>query len=563
MAELRRKTKLGELLLTQGLVTQDQLRIALLEQSRTKTPLDKLLVQLSFIQDAALRDAVAASHGAESIDLNSISPDPTALKWIPEATARRHRAIPVAFDENMATLSIAMTDVSDLLALDRLSAQVGSEIQIKPLLASEAQLEACLDRFYGYELSVDSILEEIETGERDYGHLAASSQDYAQPMIRLVDALLKDAINRRASDIHLEPEHTFLRIRYRIDGVLHTVRSLHSTHRQAITGRIKILAGMDIAESRLPQDGHFTQQISGRNIDFRVASHPTIHGENLVLRVLDRDKAIIPLDQLGASPTLVQQVRRVMTRPEGLIIATGPTGSGKTTTLYSMLSSLNDESVNIMTLEDPVEYPLGLLRQTSMPEAHQLDFAAGIRSILRQDPDIILIGEMRDQETADMAFRAAMTGHRVLSTLHANSAVGAVVRLLDLGISAEIIAQNITGIMAQRLVRTLCPHCKVADTQDDQIYTQMNLEPGTVYRAVGCGHCHASGYLGRRPIMELLTVDAELESLIVQGANKQELLQNAMTRGYTPLARDGLRLVADGQTSLQELARVVDIFQLA
>jgi type II secretory ATPase GspE/PulE/Tfp pilus assembly ATPase PilB-like protein len=562
MSALRRKTGLGESLLRQGLITQDQLRIALLEQSRTQAPLDKLLVQLGFIRDTVLRDAIAASHGAQSIDLSTITPNPAALRLIPEALARRHRALPVAFDEPTATLSLAMADISDLMALDQLAAQVGPSVRINPLLASEAQLAAGLDSFYGDDLSVAGILEEIETGAPNHS-MAATAQEYAQPVIRLVDALLKDAIKRRASDIHIAPEHTFLRIRFRIDGVLQTAHSLHVTHRQAITCRVKILAGMNIAENRLPQDGRFSQQISGRNIDFRVASHPTVHGENIVLRVLDRDKAIIPLDQLGAAPIIVAQLRRLMAQPEGLIIATGPTGSGKTTTLYSMLSSLNDESVNLMTLEDPVEYPLELMRQTSMPETHQLDFAAGIRSILRQDPDIILIGEMRDRETTEMAFRAAMTGHRVFSTLHANSAIGAVARLLDLGISAEIVGQNIHGILAQRLVRMLCPHCKASSTPDAEICEQLHLGPGPVYRAVGCEHCHSTGYYGRRPIMELLTVDGELETLIARRASKHEMLQSATVRGYTPLVRDGIRLVASGHTSLEELARVVDIFQPA
>ena len=281
-------------------------------------------------------------------------------------------------------------------------------------------------------------------------------------MVRLVDALLVDAVKRGASDIHFEPEYAFLRIRYRIDGVLETVRSLHKTYMPGITVRIKVISDMNIAETRAPQDGRLSLTLNGRPIDFRVSTHPTIHGENIVLRILDREKSIISLDKMNLPTATLTRLSLMLARPEGILVVTGPTGSGKTTTLYSLLSQVNDETVNIMTLEDPVEYPLTLMRQTSVNEAVKMDFANGIRSMMRQDPDIILVGEIRDHDTAEMAFRAAMTGHQVFTTLHTNSALGAFPRLLDIGILPDIMAGNIIGVIAQRLVRVLCVHCKEA-----------------------------------------------------------------------------------------------------
>ncbi len=275
-----------------------------------------------------------------------------------------------------------------------------------------------------------------------------------------MDALLTDAVKRDASDIHFEPELSFLRIRYRVDGILRQIRALHKSYWAAMAVRLKVIAGMNIAETRAPQDGRITLNISGRQIDFRVAAQPTIHGENIVLRILDRQKSIVPLDNIGLDETQLDQLKLMIARPEGIILVTGPTGSGKTTTLYSMLNHINEEGVNIMTLEDPVEYPMAMIRQTSVAEAAKLDFANGIRSMMRQDPDVILVGEIRDGDTAEMAFRAAMTGHQVYSTLHTNSAIGSIPRLLDIGVLPDIMAGNIIGVVAQRLVRRLCVHCR-------------------------------------------------------------------------------------------------------
>jgi len=564
ISEARRKMRLGELMVQQGLISQDQLRIALMEQDQNNIPLGRQLVRLGFVTEAMVRDLVAHTIGQESVDLASVIADAEALKLVPEEFARRHHILPIAFEDAAKSLVVAMADMFNVVALDQLRAMLGGQIQIKPVLAGEAQLEEHIDQFYGYELSVDGILREIETGEIDYGSLqTAAGEEYTQPVVRLVGALLMDAVKRGASDIHFEPEYAFLRIRYRIDGVLQQIRSLHKTYWPGIAVRVKVISGMDIAETRAPQDGRIGITLCGRNIDFRVASHPTIHGENIVLRVLDREKSIVPLERMGLRTEVLDQLKVMMARPEGIVIVTGPTGSGKTTTLYSLLSFLNTESINIMTLEDPVEYPVTMMRQTSVAEVNKVDFANGIRSIMRQDPDVILVGEMRDHDTAEMAFRAAMTGHQVFSTLHTNSALGTFPRLLDIGISPDIMAGNIIGVVAQRLVRVLCTHCKEAYEPSAEEQHVLGLKAGAasskIYHNVGCKRCNYTGYRGRMALLELLRIDSDLDSLISRRAHMDELREAAIEKGFTMLAEDGIRRILEGYTTLAEVSRVVDL----
>ncbi len=562
MAEQRRKLRLGELMVQQGLISQDQLRIALMEQDQNNIPLGRQLVRLGFVTEAMVRDLVAHTIGQESIDLSSVVADAEALKMVPEEFARRYQLLPIAFEEFSKILVVAMSDMFNVVALDQLRSMLGGQIQVKPALAGEAQLEEHIDQFYGYELSVDGILREIETGEIDYKSLQGGGEEYTQPVVRLVGALLMDAVKRGASDIHFEPEYAFLRIRYRIDGVLQQIRSLHKSYWPGIAVRLKVISGMDIAETRAPQDGRLQITLIGRPIDFRVASHPTIHGENIVLRVLDREKSIIPLDRMGLRDETLEQLKLMMTRPEGILVVTGPTGSGKTTTLYSLLSFVNTEAVNIMTLEDPVEYPVTMMRQTSVNEVNKVDFANGIRSIMRQDPDIILVGEVRDNDTAEMAFRAAMTGHQVFTTLHTNSALGTFPRLLDIGIAPEIMAGNIIGVIAQRLVRVLCVHCREAYAPDAEECRLLGIKAGSkhqIFRHKGCKRCNYNGYRGRMAIIELLRIDSELDSMIARRAHLDELRTVAREKGFLTLAEDGVRRVLEGVTSLAEVSRVVDL----
>ena len=562
MAEQRKKLRLGELLVQQGLITTDQLAIALAEQRHNNIPLGRLLVRLGFVTETAIRDIMARTIGQESIDLSQVIADPEALKLVPQEFARRNRILPIAFHTRDQVLTVATTEIFNVVAMDQLRAMLGSEIEIKTQLAAEAQLEDYIDQFYGYELSVDGILKEIETGEIDYDSLQAEGDEYTQPMVRLINALLVDAVKRGASDIHFEPEYAFLRVRYRIDGVLETVRSLHKTYMPGITVRIKVVSDMNIAETRAPQDGRLSLTLNGRPVDFRVSTQPTIYGENIVLRVLDREKSIISLDRMNLPAGIPEKLALMLARPEGILIVTGPTGSGKTTTLYSLLAQVNDETVNIMTLEDPVEYPLTLMRQTSVNEVARMDFANGIRSIMRQDPDIILVGEVRDKETAEMAFRAAMTGHQVFTTLHTNSALGVFPRLLDIGIQPDIMAGNIIGVIAQRLVRTLCPSCKEAyepQREERMLLGELATQCPVLYRPVGCRQCDDKGYKGRTAIMELLVMDTDMDELVARRSTARELRTAAAAKGLKPLAEAGLARVIDGVTTLGEVSRAVDL----
>ncbi|HEY6863413.1 MAG TPA: ATPase, T2SS/T4P/T4SS family [Burkholderiales bacterium] len=556
------KRHIGQILIAQGILTEDQLRIALLEQLKTNQPVGKLLVNLGFVSEATLRDALSEKLGLQSVDLTQIVVDSVALKLVPRDFARRHHIFPVALDRETRKLIIALADTNNIVALDQVRAHLRGEFELETRLAGETEIARAIEQYYGHDFSIDGILHEIETGEIDYQSLQASGDAYSQPVVRLISALLADAVERAASDIHFEPEQNFLRIRYRIDGVLRQIRSLHKTYWPAMAVRIKVMSKMNIAETRAPQDGRISLTLTGRAVDFRVSSQATTHGENIVLRILDRQKGIVPLDGLGLAQEQLALLKKMIARPEGLILVTGPTGSGKTTTLYSVLNHINTDGLNIMTLEDPVEYPMTLIRQTSINEAAKMDFGNGIRSLMRQDPDVILVGEIRDEDTATMAFRASMTGHQVYSTLHTNSAVGAVPRLLDIGIVPDILAGNIIGIVAQRLVRRLCKHCKQPHepTPAERALLGSDGERSPkLYRAVGCDQCDYQGYKGRMAIMEILKMDAELDELVAHRATGRELQKTAVAKGFRTLADDGVRRVLDGSTSLEELIRVVDL----
>ena len=556
--------RLGDLLVETGIITQDQLVIALKEQKNSDLPLGKLIVKLGFATDKVINDAISKSTGQETIDLSKIVPDDDVQQLIPKDLARRYKILPLSIDEANASLTIAMSDTYNVQALDRIKIYLKGKYDLNVLLAGESEIEDAIDHFYGYTLSVDAIVQEIETGKADLNTDIGEATEYSHPLVRLVDALLADAVKRGASDIHFEPEEGFYRIRYRIDGVLRQIRALHSNYSAGITVRLKVLSGMNIAENRAPQDGRISLTYSGRQIDFRVASQPTMHGEDIVLRVLDRKKGIVPLEKLGLHHDALSELKLMMSRPEGIILVTGPTGSGKTTTLYSIINYLASESVNIMTLEDPVEYPLAMIRQSSVNEAVKLDFASGIRSMMRQDPDIILVGEVRDADTAEMALRAAMTGHQVYSTLHTNSAVGAIPRLIDLEVPPSIMVGNIIGIVAQRLVRLLCPHCKEEYEPSEIEMILLSIDEDAedipnIYRATGCEKCEYIGYKGRISLLEILRVDEDIDELIVKRASNREITNMALEKGFIPIADDGIRRIIEGVTSLDEVSRVIDL----
>ncbi|HQS57274.1 MAG: secretion system protein E [Gallionellales bacterium 35-53-114] len=553
---------MGQLLVSKGVISEDQLRIAVQEQHKNHQPIGSLLVRLGFLSEATIRDVLSENLGKESVDLTTVIIDSAAVALIPKDVARRYQLLPLSVDTANKILILAIADPDNILALDQVRALLHGEYQLITQVASESDIVRAIDQYYGFELSIDGILHEIEPGDMEYQTINQGVTEFSQPVVRLIDALFTEAVQQGASDIHFEPENSFLRIRYRVDGVLRQVRSLHKSFWPAMVVRMKVMSGMNIAETRAPQDGRMSLRLSGRPIDFRVASHPTTHGENLVLRILDRQKGIVAINQIGLDEEALTTLKLIIAKPEGIILVTGPTGSGKTTTLYSVLNHVNTESVNIMTLEDPVEYPIPLIRQSSVNEAAKLDFASGIRSMMRQDPDIILVGEIRDHPTAEMAFRAAMTGHQVYSTLHTNSAIGAIPRLLDIGILPDIMAGNIIGIIAQRLVRVLCPHCKYSYHPDATERKLLGIHPNddvTLYRAAGCDLCYHQGYKGRLAIMELLKMDSDLDDLVAHRASIRDLKQAALDKGFRPLASDGLQRVLQGITSLSEVARVVDL----
>ncbi len=555
--------RLGERLIRQGYINQDQLNIALTEHKRSGQKLGETLVALGFVSVEVIREVVGAYVGYTSMSLKDVVPDPRAIALVSETFAHNYLVMPISLSGN--TLKVGMSNPGDILLLDKLKRHLqGAEIRLEPVLVVENEIQNAIDNYYGYELSIEGILKELETGQADLTTITAGNE-YSQPMVRLVDNLLTDAVKRNASDIHFEPEEDYIRIRYRIDGVLQQIRLLHKMFWSGLVVRLKVMSDLDLTEQRIPQDGRMTLIVQGRRIDFRVSSLPGTHGENFVLRILDREKGIVPLDDLGLAKKAYDDLKLMIARPTGILLVTGPTGSGKTTTLYSILNELNDIGVNIMTLEDPVEYPMSMIRQTPVNEEIGMGFAAGIRALLRQDPDIILIGEIRDGETAEMAIRAAMTGHQVFATLHTNSAIGAIPRLLDIGVSRSILSGNIIGIVAQRLVRKLCKHCKQpyeAEEIEKKLMGVPSNEPLTICAAVGCEHCNDTGYKGRLGLLETLRFNAEMDALLLDGASQTTLLEVAYKNGFINMSQAGLNWVKAGETTLDEISRVVDLTEL-
>lgn len=552
----------GDLLISKGLISDDELKLALVEQRKTGRKLGEILEYMGFLTQDALRDTVGQSVGFRTISLAGIIPDPQALSFIQEPFARAHKVMPIAYDAEDRLLKVALPNPEDIITVDKLRRHIQNrDMRLDYYVASEKEILEIIDHYYGYELSIDGILKELETGEVNV-MVMTQEDEYSHPVVRLANSLLTDAVKQNASDIHFEPEEFFIRIRYRIDGVLKQIRLLHRSFWPALLVRLKIIAEMNISETRLPQDGRISLSVAGRRIDFRASAQPTLHGENLVLRILDREKGIVPLKDLGLQVDVLQEIQYMMAKPIGIFLVTGPTGSGKTTTLYSILNQLNEVGINIMTLEDPVEYPMAMIRQTNVNDDIGLTFSNGIRSLMRQDPDVILVGEIRDEDTATMAVRAAMTGHQVYATLHANSVFGAIPRLLDIGVEKSILSGNIIGIIAQRLVRKLCRHCceeYEASEFEKQLMGKDTHEIVKLKKSIGCQHCSHTGYKGRVSVVEVLRFDADLDEMVLQGISGRPFVECARSKGFQSMAMMGFRLVEDGTTSLEELARVIDL----
>ncbi|NBV06924.1 MAG: type II/IV secretion system protein [Proteobacteria bacterium] len=554
---------IGLKLLEQKVISDDQLEIATKERARLNNSqtIGAILVDLGFVSEGALSEILNESTGVTKFDIKSSIIDSRLVKKVPKDFAIHNKLIPISYTKE--SITIGMSDIFDIVAIDQLRRFFPPNFKIIPVYIAEVDILHAIDQYYDYEMSIEGILKEIENSKGN--NINDESQlrgDYRSPMVRLVDAILTDAVHRGASDLHFEPEPLFLRIRYRIDGKMVQIRSIHRDYWSAIAVRLKILSGMNIAESRKSQDGHTNSEILGRKIDFRVSTQPTINGENIVMRILDEKQSIVSLEALGYNSSSHSLISKMLQKPEGVIIITGPTGSGKTTTLYTLLSMINTIDKNIMTLEDPVEYHIPLIRQSNIKADGNDGFAAGVKAILRQDPDVILIGEIRDKDTALTAIQAAMTGHQVFTSLHTNDALGAIPRLMNIGVPNYLMPGALIGVIAQRLARKLCVHCKKeqpADTFERRLLGPKRSNINKLFKAVGCNKCNNSGYKGRIAICEILMVERELDELISNAASRNEMIDHAIKKGFVPMIEDGLQKVVDGIIDLKELMRAVDM----
>lgn len=569
------KKSFGDYLVSLGVITSEQLKKAIQEQRRGGERLEQTIVRLGYTKEELVLQCLADYFNLPFVDLDTYLIDEKVLKLIPEEVARRHLLIPLFKIGD--TLTVAMSNPLNLLALDEVRNKVKTDVEIA--ISTEKKIKKAIDQHYGVTPSmVETTIQQFLKGNA--GSPGPESPDYRKsyeldmkevpagpmeeaPVARMLDLVMIQAIRDRASDIHFEPDEKSLRVRFRIDGFLYETFTLPKQVHPSINSRIKILAEMDIAETRLPQDGNFNIKLENRSFEIRVSTFPTIYGENAVLRILDQTSPLLRLEELGFSSEMFNQFKQLILRPHGIIFVTGPTGSGKTTTLYAILNMINSKDKNIITIEDPVEYRLPLIRQTQVNPKAGITFATGLRSILRQDPDVIMIGEVRDLETSEIAHQAALTGHLVLSTLHTNDAPEAITRLLDIGVEPYLISSSVIGVLGQRLVRKICPDCKTSYLLNPKDLNDLDEEakklkgPLTLYRGKGCKNCKQSGYRGRTGIFELLIVNERIKQLISERASTQTIREVAKkTFGMVTLRVDGLRKVLEGITSLEEVNRV-------
>ncbi|WP_287194781.1 GspE/PulE family protein [Syntrophothermus sp.] len=560
--ESRGRPRLGELLLQAGAITEDQLQQALKLQKEAGPGqrLGDILVKNGFVTEAELARALEEQLGIRSIDLKIAPIDVEVARRIPENLARRHTAIPVQVVDG--ALIVAMKDPLDMLAVQDIRLVTG--MPVTPLLASEKDILDTIENVFSQRRAAEQAARDASRMQEEAAAQAAAALDIeSAPAVRLVNSLIENAVRSRASDIHIEPSEKRMRVRNRVDGVLHEVLSTDIRAHAPVVSRIKVMAGLNIAEKRIPQDGKIVTRVDGRPVDLRVATMPTAYGEKVAIRILDRASFFIDKSQLGLSPEDIEKFNRLVSRPWGIILVTGPTGSGKTTTLYAMLAEMDSERKNIATLEDPIEYDMEGISQTQINVQAGLTFASGLRTMLRQDPDIIMVGEIRDEETAEIAARAALTGHLVLSTLHTNDAASTVIRLMDMGLMPYLIASSLAGVIAQRLVRKVCPDCREkydAGPEEKRILGMPEDEALLLVRSGGCVACRGTGYRGRTGVFEIMEVDGELRKLINRGVSADEVREAALLKGMVPLWEDCRRKVLEGITTLEEALRVTSSY---
>jgi type IV pilus assembly protein PilB len=565
--------RLGEILVKESLITADQLKAALAHQQEHGGRLGTSLMKLGLVSDDEITEVLSRQYGVPSINLKYYEVDPTVIKLIPQDTAVRYQIVPLS--RVGSTLTIAMIDPTNVFAMDDIKFMTG--FNVEPVVASESAISEAITKFYGEVESVEELTKVMkDLGAEDSGDLELAAEEQEMdlasleraaeeaPIIKLVNLLLTDAVKRGASDIHVEPFDRELRVRFRVDGILQSVMTPPLKLKDAITSRIKIMAKLDISEKRLPQDGRIMIKYRKENrikeLDFRVSTVPTLFGEKIVMRLLDKENLRLDMTKLGFEPESLVKFEKAILRPYGMVLVTGPTGSGKTNTLYSSVARLNTPETNIMTAEDPVEFQLAGINQVQMKDQIGLNFASALRAFLRQDPNIILVGEIRDFETAEIAVKAALTGHMVLSTLHTNDAPSTISRLMNMGIEPFLVATSINLICAQRLVRRICTNCKeVLEVPEQALadagFTAAEVKKTKIYHGKGCSVCNKSGYKGRVGLYEVMEITDELRELVLVGASALELKKKALELGMMTLRRSGLVKVALGQTTLEEILR--------
>ena len=556
----RKKLRLGDVLVNSGVITAEQLQKGLELQKGSGRKLGETLVDEGITTEENIAKALSSQLGYEMVDLQDVSIDEEILNLVPPNILKKHKMIPFEYSKmGMNVLRVAMSDPMNMAAMDDIN--IITNLQVEPVVATPRDVMLALDRYYG-QAEVNSALEEYV--KEKTSQMAEQEDIYSDdinnsPIVQLVKTMIEQAVRQRASDIHIEPMEKQVRVRYRIDGALYEKAAYNISLLPALVARVKIIGGMDISEKRKPQDGRITQVVDRREFDIRVSILPTVYGEKIVMRLTSKNALSREKSQLGLKPHDLQRFDHILKNPHGILLVTGPTGSGKSTTLYTALSELNKEDVNIITVEDPVEANIDGINQVQVNNKADLTFASALRSILRQDPDIIMIGEIRDQETASIAVQASITGHLVVSTLHTNSAASTITRLVDMGIEPYLIADSTVGVIAQRLVRRLCPDCKrakKADAEDLEMLMRKPDEDLTIYEPCGCAKCDGTGFRGRIGVYEIMEVTPQLKHIISKGGEVEAITAQALKDGMHTLRMSATELVLDGTTSVQEMMRV-------
>ncbi len=553
------KDKIAKQLLESSLISQEQLELALKEQGKSGGSLGYNLVKTGAISEKAFAEFLSQIYQVPAVDLDELEPDENSIELIPSEVATKFQVVPVKREGR--TLTVAMANPDNIFAIDDIKFITG--LEVRPVVATETAIKRAIDRFYDSADSLAEVMKDmeedfeiVEDTEEDLGLAEAQSED--APVVKLVNSLITDAVNKGASDIHIEPFEKKLRVRYRIDGVLHEMMSPPYKMKGAIISRLKIMAELDIAEKRIPQDGRIKIRIGNKKIDLRVSTLPTIFGEKIVMRILDKSNLQIDLTKLGFQPEALEKFLNAIESPYGMVLVTGPTGSGKTTTLYSALNRINLPDRNIMTAEDPVEYNLDGINQVNVHEEIGLTFASALKAFLRQDPNIVMVGEIRDLETASIAVKAALTGHLVLSTLHTNDAPSTINRMIDMGIEPFLVASSVNLILAQRLVRKLCPKCKKKEMIHPEAMRELGIEseePFEIYEPVGCPACNDTGYAGRVGLYEVMPISESIREMILDRASSSEIRDQAIKEGMITLRKDGILKIKEGITSLEEVLK--------